>query len=100
MDLKHLARQQGSFLIKKLLPNSPANLTAGTPTVTTVTLTWDAVSGASYRIYRNNTQIDTSETNSYKATGLTTATTYDFEVTAVVNGDESVRSNKVTVTTE
>ncbi|MED4461863.1 fibronectin type III domain-containing protein [Metabacillus fastidiosus] len=99
MDLRNRVQQQGNFLTKSLLPDAPANVTASIPTATTVTLTWDAVGGASYRIYKDNVQVGTSDTNTYKVTGLTTATAYNFEVTAVINEVESLRSNKITVTT-
>ncbi|WP_188453799.1 fibronectin type III domain-containing protein [Virgibacillus oceani] len=82
------------------LPNEPADLTASNETATTVDLNWTAVEGASgYNVYQDGVKIDTVTTNSYSVTGLTTATTYDFYVTATNDTGESEPSNTVNVTT-
>lgn len=95
--------KQASFLTKhQSRPNAPANLVAGTPTATTMPLTWSAVtgSGVTYRVYKNGVQVGVDMANTtYTVTGLTTATSYYFEVTAIVSGAESVKSNRVTKST-
>lgn len=97
-------RQQVSFLIILPHPNAPTSLTAGTPTATSVSLSWTAVTfegGISeYRIYRDGVQVGMSTTTTYNATGLTASTTYSFQVSAVgANGVESELSTAVSVTT-
>lgn len=88
-----------------ILPNAPANLNASNVTSTSVDLSWDAVqlnggNVAEYNIYRDDSLIDTVSTNSYTDSTLTSATTYEYEVTAVSSvGAESDRSNLVSVTT-
>ncbi|WP_238942091.1 fibronectin type III domain-containing protein, partial [Bacillus sp. REN10] len=102
-DLRNRGKQQVNSLTKKLLPDAPAGLTAGTPTATSVSLSWEAVtheSGISeYRIYQDGVQVGTSATSSYQVTGLTAETTYNFEVTTVSQGIESNKSVAVSVTT-
>lgn len=84
----------------QLHPNEPQNL-AGTTTITQANLTWDAVDGAdSYKIYRNGTEIGTSDTNSYKDTGLTGDTTYQYQVSAVNSAGESEKSEEISLTTQ
>ncbi|WP_405862495.1 glycoside hydrolase family 18 protein [Streptomyces sp. NBC_00090] len=82
------------------LPAAPAGLAAGSPTSTTVPLTWTAVSGAtSYNVYRGTTKIQTVTGTSATATGLTASTPYTFQVTAVNSAGESPKSAAVTATT-
>lgn len=82
------------------LPAAPAGLSAGSPTSTTVPLTWTAVSGAtSYNVYRGTTRIQTVTGTSATATGLTASTPYTFQVTAVNSAGESPKSAAVTATT-
>ncbi len=70
-----------------------------------MTLSWNAVSGASqYTIYRSTTQgtghapIDTSSTNSFIDLGVTNGTTYYYVVTATANNQESGYSNEASAT--
>lgn len=72
-------------------PPAPTNLVA-TPASTQVTLTWDAVGGAtSYIVKRSTTsgsgytQVGTPSSNTFTDTGLTDGTTY-YYVVASVNG--------------
>ncbi|MFB7591534.1 chitinase [Streptomyces sp. NPDC056169] len=82
------------------LPAAPTGLAAGSPTSTTVPLTWTAVSGAtSYNLYRGTTKIQTVTGTSATATGLTASTPYTFQVTAVNSAGESPKSAAVTATT-
>ncbi|MFJ3781360.1 chitinase [Streptomyces sp. NPDC090093] len=82
------------------LPAAPTGLAAGSPTSTTVPLTWSAVSGAtSYHVYRGATKIQTVTGTSATATGLTASTAYTFQVSAVNAAGESPKSAAVTATT-
>ncbi|MCQ4210711.1 chitinase [Streptomyces longispororuber] len=81
-------------------PTAPTGLTAGTPTATTVPLSWTPVSGAtSYAIYANGTRSRTVTGTSATLTGLTPATAYSFQVAAVNDAGESPKSSPVTATT-
>ena len=66
-------------------PSVPTGL-AATPGNTQVSLTWtastDAVGVTGYRIYVNGTQVGTSTTTNYLATGLSNGTAYSFTVAA------------------
>ncbi|MGG3623865.1 fibronectin type III domain-containing protein [Bacillus gobiensis] len=82
-----------------LHPNAPQNL-AGTPTSTSVSLTWTAVSGAtSYKVYRDGVSVGSPTTNSFNNTGLTASTEYDYQVSAVNAAGEGTKSAVLTVTT-
>ena len=85
-------------------PTVPTNLSASGTTQTQTTLSWtaatDAVGVTGYKVYRNGTQVGTTTTPSYTATGLTAATTYSFTVSAYdAAGNNSAQSTAVTVTT-
>jgi len=85
-------------------PTAPTALAAGTPTATSVALSWtastDAVGVTGYDIYRGTTLVGSSTTTSYTATGLTAATTYSFTVKAKdAAGNVSNASSAVSVTT-
>ncbi|MFE1904368.1 chitinase [Streptomyces gardneri] len=82
------------------LPAAPTGLAAGSPTSTTVPLTWTAVSGAtSYNVYRGTTKVQTVTGTSATVTGLTASTPYTFQVTAANSAGESPKSAAVTATT-
>ncbi|MFJ6862602.1 chitinase [Streptomyces termitum] len=82
------------------IPAVPTGLAAGTPTSTSVPLTWPAVAGAtSYKIYRGGTAVGTATGTSYTATGLTPSTGYSFQISAVNSAGESAKSAAVTATT-
>ncbi|MFE8936828.1 chitinase [Streptomyces sp. NPDC007872] len=82
------------------LPAAPTGLAAGSPTSTTVPLTWSAVPGAtSYHVYRGTTRIQTVTGTSATATGLTASTAYTFQVSAANAAGESPKSAAVTATT-
>ncbi|MFF6790243.1 chitinase [Streptomyces filamentosus] len=82
------------------IPATPTGLAAGSPTSTTVPLSWPAVAGAtSYKVYRGATAVGTVTGTSYTATGLTPSTAYSFQVSAVNSAGESAKSAAVTATT-
>ncbi|WP_406062668.1 chitinase [Streptomyces sp. NBC_01077] len=82
------------------LPAAPTGLAAGSPTSTSVPLTWSAVSGAtSYNVYRGATKVQTVTGTSATVTGLTASTAYTFQVSAVNSAGESPKSATVSATT-
>ncbi|APE24213.1 Chitinase [Streptomyces venezuelae ATCC 10712] len=82
------------------LPAAPTGLAAGSPTSTTVPLTWSAVPGAtSYNVYRGTTKVQTVSGTSATVTGLTASTAYTFQVSAVNSAGESAKSAAVSATT-
>ncbi|MFJ5710929.1 chitinase [Streptomyces sp. NPDC093105] len=82
------------------LPAAPTGLTAGSPTATSVPLSWTAVPGAtSYHVYRGTTRIQTVTGTTTTATGLTASTAYTFQVSAANSAGESPKSAPVTATT-
>jgi len=65
---------------------APTGLGTSNATDTTMTIAWNAVSGAaSYRVFRGGSQVNGAPVNgtSYVDTGLTPATTYSWTVAAV-----------------
>jgi hypothetical protein len=86
-------------------PTTPAGLTAGTTTATSVALTWSAatdnVGVAGYDILRDGTAVATSTTPSYTDNGLTPDTGYSYAVRARdAAGNVSGNSTPVTVKTK
>ncbi|MGW1885277.1 chitinase [Streptomyces sp. NPDC001970] len=82
------------------IPAAPTGLTAGTPTSSTVPLSWSTVSGATgYNVYRNGAKILSVTGTSATATGLAASTSYSFQVTAANSAGESPKSAAVTATT-
>lgn len=82
------------------VPAAPAGLTAGTPTATSVPLSWTASSGATgYQVYRGGTKVASVTGTSTTVTGLTASTAYSFQVTATNSAGESAKSAAVAATT-
>ncbi|MER7625432.1 glycosyl hydrolase family 18 protein [Streptomyces sp. NPDC126503] len=82
------------------VPAAPTGLAAGSPTSTSVPLTWPAVAGAtSYKVYQGGSPLAATTGTSYTATGLTPGTAYSFQVSAVNGAGESAKSAAVTATT-
>ena len=63
---------------------APTNLHAAAKTTTSITMTWNAVTGASYyRFYQNGIYLGKVFGTSYTSSGLSASTTYGFKVAAV-----------------
>ena len=67
-------------------PSAPSGLLATATTATSVGLTWtaatDGVGVTKYLVYRDGTQVGTSQSTSYSDTGLTQLTAYTYTVYA------------------
>jgi chitodextrinase len=86
-------------------PTAPTNLAVASKTSTSVSLTWtastDNVGVTGYRIFDGATQVGTSATTSFTATGLAPSSTHTYTVRAVdAATNVSNPSNAVTVTTD
>ncbi|MEU2224670.1 glycoside hydrolase family 18 protein [Streptomyces sp. NPDC018347] len=81
-------------------PAAPAGLRTTSVTSSSVGLSWSAVTGATgYAVYRDGTRVQTATGTSATVSGLTAATAYGFQVTAVNDAGESAKSAVVTATT-
>ncbi|MDT0486180.1 chitinase [Streptomyces doebereineriae] len=82
------------------VPAAPAGVAVSGTSSSSVSLSWNAVSGATgYHVYRNGTKITAVTGTSATVTGLAASTSYSFQVTAVNSAGESVKSGAVTGTT-
>ncbi|MFI1384067.1 fibronectin type III domain-containing protein [Embleya sp. NPDC020886] len=82
------------------VPATPTGLAAGTPTATTVPLSWNAVPGATgYKVYREGAPDLTVTGTGTTVTGLAASTAYSFRVSATNSAGESAKSAAVTATT-
>ncbi|MGX1154923.1 chitinase [Streptomyces albogriseolus] len=82
------------------VPATPAGLTASGTTASSVTLAWNAVSGATgYTVYRDGTRVTAVTGTSATVTGLAASTSYSFQVAAANAAGESAKSAAVSVRT-
>ncbi|WP_240926525.1 glycoside hydrolase family 18 protein [Streptomyces sp. JB150] len=82
------------------IPGAPGGLRVSGTTSSSVSLTWNTVSGATgYTVYRNGTKATAVTGTSATVTGLAAATSYSFQVTATNAAGESPKSTTVTATT-
>ncbi|MGW2614871.1 chitinase [Streptomyces sp. NPDC001500] len=82
------------------VPGTPGGLTVSGTTSSSVSLSWNAVSGATgYSVYRGGAKATTVTGTSATVTGLTASTAYAFQVTAANAAGESAKSAPVTGTT-
>jgi chitinase len=82
------------------VPGAPSGLRVSGTTSSSVSLTWNTVSGATgYTVYRNGTKATAVSGTSATVTGLAAATSYSFQVTATNAAGESPKSATVTATT-
>ena len=83
-------------------PAIPTGLNVTNVTLTSFTLNWNAVTGATgYKVYKDNVWYADviAPTTSKSITGLTAGTTYSMQVSAVNAGGESTKSTALSVTT-
>jgi cellulose 1,4-beta-cellobiosidase len=85
-------------------PSTPTNVTAGSVTSTSVSLSWspstDNVGVAGYRVYRGSALAGTTASTSFTDTGLTPSTQYSYTVVAYdAAGNVSPASAAVSATT-
>ena len=67
----------------KPIPAEPSGLDAVSASYSSISITWNAVAGASgYEIYRDGVLIRTQSARAYTDTGLTTGTSYGYTVRA------------------
>ena len=101
------AENDSSEVSATTAPSDPSSLTATASAARAITLSWSASAGAStYNVYQSSTtggpytEVGSSGTTSYTATGLGDSTAYYFVVTAVNSeGAESQYSPEATTTT-
>lgn len=94
-------RVQGTTGGKPGVLNPPTGL-SGTPTDTSIALTWKVVSGAKgYNVYRNGNKIGSSTEAAFNDKGLKEKTTYSYTVSSVNSaGAEGQKSAAIEVTTK
>ncbi|MFF5495159.1 chitinase [Streptomyces aquilus] len=82
------------------IPAAPAGLAVSGTSSSSVSLTWNTVSGATgYNVYRSGTKVTAVTGTSATVTGLAASTSYSFQVTATNSAGESPKSATVTGTT-
>lgn len=82
-------------------PSAPTNLNSTTHDTASITLNWNTVSGAAgYKIFRDNVEVGTIGTTTYKDTGLNPDTNYSYYVKAYNANGLSAQSNTITVKTD
>ena len=83
-------------------PAAPTGVATSNATASSMTVTWNAVSGATgYNVYRNGSKVTASPVTarSYNDTGLASATTYSWTVTTLNASGESAASTPASGTT-
>ncbi|CAL9452195.1 glycoside hydrolase family 18 protein [Streptomyces sp. Tu 3180] len=83
------------------IPGTPGGLGVSGTTSSSVSLAWNAVSGATgYTVYRDGTRVTAVSGTSATVTGLAAATSYSFQVAATNAAGESPKSAAVTARTK
>ncbi|MCK2241808.1 MULTISPECIES: glycoside hydrolase family 18 protein [unclassified Crossiella] len=81
-------------------PATPGGLSAGSPTSSSISLSWSAVSGAAgYHVYRGGSRVASVTGTSHTDTGLSPSTSYSYQVSAYNTVGESTRSGAVSAST-
>jgi chitodextrinase len=95
------AQSAGLEVTTTTIPDGPANLRVIDRNGDSVTLAWEAVTGATkYTLYRDDEALPATITGTtYTDTGLEQSTEYTYFVTATTSAGESGDSNVITVTT-
>ncbi len=79
---------------------APNGLAVTDITANSIALKWNLVSGVNkFNIYRNGQKVAEIGVNSYTDKGLNPSTEYRYQVSSVVNSNESQKSNEVQATT-
>ncbi|PWI11765.1 chitinase [Streptomyces sp. NWU339] len=82
------------------VPATPGGLSVSGTTSSSVSLAWNAVSGATgYTVYRDGTKVTAVSGTSATVTGLAASTSYSFQVAATNAAGESTKSTAVTART-
>jgi chitodextrinase len=94
-----------SVAVDTLAPTVPAGLSTSVVSMTQINLTWtassDAVGVEGYKIYRDGTEIGSTESTSYSDVGLIASSSYAYSLSAYdAAGNQSSQSAVVTATTE
>ncbi|MFJ3983419.1 chitinase [Streptomyces fungicidicus] len=83
------------------VPGTPGGLSVSGTTASSVSLAWNAVSGATgYTLYRDGTKVTAVSGTSATVTGLAASTSYSFQVAATNTAGESAKSAAVTARTK
>ncbi|WP_431998227.1 chitinase [Streptomyces fungicidicus] len=83
------------------VPGTPGGLSVSGTTASSVSLAWNAVSGATgYTLYRDGTKVTAVSGTSATVTGLAASTSYSFQVAATNTAGESPKSAAVTARTK
>jgi chitinase len=78
-------------------PAAPSGVSVTGTSSSSVSLAWNTVSGATgYNVYRNGTKVTAVTGTSATVTGLASATSYSFQITATNAAGESAKSATVT----
>ncbi|MEU9911636.1 glycoside hydrolase family 18 protein [Streptomyces sp. NPDC051001] len=79
------------------IPGAPGGLAVSGTSSSSVSLSWNTVSGATgYNVYRGGTKVTAVTGTSATVTGLAASTSYSFQVTATNSAGESAKSAAVT----
>ncbi|GGW85426.1 chitinase [Streptomyces malachitofuscus] len=83
------------------VPGTPGGLSVSGTTASSVSLAWNAVSGATgYTVYRDGTKVTAVSGTSATVTGLAASTSYSFQVAATSAAGESPKSAAVSARTK